>query len=193
MAILSHLPGFSGADLIQRLIHLGDNVEAVEDVQRLGTPLADHVQVGLPHVGADKLDLRRQLFSDDGEETLEGCNGAFLADPKQAGEPLVDLVDQGQVFVTFGILDLIHTNGVNRLQGAMLQAPADHIFHGVAHLIPGSVEGLGGFLPGELARPASQKQVDCLRLSMAAGASMGCLLTTLGLAGSSSTVPKIRA
>jgi hypothetical protein len=40
----------------------------------------------------------------------------------------------------------------------MLQAPAEHIFHGVAHLIPGSVEGLGGFLPGEFARPASQKQ-----------------------------------
>src|SRR5207244_10248900 len=29
---------------------------------------------------------------------------------------------------------------------------------GVAHLVPGSVEGLGGFLPGELPRPASQKQ-----------------------------------
>src|SRR6266436_9156944 len=40
----------------------------------------------------------------------------------------------------------------------MLQAPADHILDGVAHLVPGSVEGLSGFLPGELARPTSQKQ-----------------------------------
>ena len=37
------------------------------------------VQVGLPHVGADELDLGRELFSDDGEETLEGFQGAFLA------------------------------------------------------------------------------------------------------------------
>ncbi len=99
-----------------------------------------------------------ELLSDDGEETLEGFDGAFLADPEQSGEPLVDLVDQRQVFVAFGVLDFIHTNGADRLQGAMLQAPADHILDGVAHLVPGSVERLGGFLPGELARPAGQKQ-----------------------------------
>src|SRR5438132_544491 len=39
-------------------------MKAVEDMQRLGTFLADHVQVGLPHVRADKLDLRSQLLSD---------------------------------------------------------------------------------------------------------------------------------
>src|SRR5216684_1534333 len=141
-----------------RLIHLGDDVEAVEDVQRLGTFLTDHVQVRLPHVRANKLDLGSELLSDDGEETLEGFEGAFLANPKQAGEPLVDLVDQGQVFVAFGVLDFIHTNGADRLQCAMFQAPADHILDSVAHLIPGSVERLRRFLPGELARPAGQKQ-----------------------------------
>ena len=77
---------------------------------------------------------------------------------KQAGEPLVDLVDQRQVFVALGVLDFIHTNCADRLQRAMLQAPANHILDRVAHLVPGSVEGLGGFLPGELARPAGQKQ-----------------------------------
>ena len=76
----------------------------------------------------------------------------------RAGEPLVDLVDQRQVFVAFGVLDFIHADGADRLQRAMLQAPADHILDGVAHLVPGSVERLGGFLPGELARPAGQKQ-----------------------------------
>src|ERR1700730_4299290 len=40
--------------------------------------------------------------------------------------PPVDLVDQGQVFVTFGVLDFIHTNGADRLQCAMFQTPADH-------------------------------------------------------------------
>jgi hypothetical protein len=44
------------------------------------------------------------------------------------------------------------------LQRAMLQTPADHILDGIAHQIPGSVERLGGFLPGEFAGPASQKQ-----------------------------------
>jgi hypothetical protein len=40
----------------------------------------------------------------------------------------------------------------------VLQAPADHVLDGVTHLIPRSVECLGGFLPGELPCPASQKQ-----------------------------------
>ena len=60
VAVLGHLARLGGADLIQGLIHLGDDVEAIEDVQRLGTFLADHVQVGLPHVRADKLDLRQR-------------------------------------------------------------------------------------------------------------------------------------
>jgi hypothetical protein len=48
VAVLGNLARFSGADFIQRLIHLGDDLEAVEDVRRMGTFLADHVQVGLP-------------------------------------------------------------------------------------------------------------------------------------------------
>ena len=35
MAVLGHLARLRGADIIQRLIHLGDDVETVEDVQRL--------------------------------------------------------------------------------------------------------------------------------------------------------------
>ena len=45
MTVLGHPSRFGGADLVQRLVHLGDDVEAVEDVQRLGTFLADDVQM----------------------------------------------------------------------------------------------------------------------------------------------------
>jgi hypothetical protein len=111
MALLSHPARFGGPNLVQGLVHLSHDMEAVEDVQRLRTFLANHVQVGLPHIRADELDLRRQLLSDDGEEALEALDGTFLADPKQAGKALVDLVDQGQVFMTFSVLDFIHANG----------------------------------------------------------------------------------
>src|ERR1019366_3555043 len=50
----------------------------------------------------------------------------------------------------------VFADGADRLQRAMLQAPADHILDGVAHLVPGGVERLGGFLPGELPRPAER-------------------------------------
>ena len=53
-----HASGFGGADIIERLVHLGDNVKPVEDVKSLGTLLADHPQIRFPHVRADELDLR---------------------------------------------------------------------------------------------------------------------------------------
>lgn len=57
----------------------------------------------------------------------------------------------------FAALNLIHANGANRSQDAMLQPPGNQIFHRIAHLIPGSAKLLGGFLPGEFARPMPQK------------------------------------
>src|SRR5215469_7075979 len=94
MALLSHPARFGGADFVQGFVHLGDDVEAVEDVQRLRAFLTDHVQVGLPHIRADELDLHSELLSDGGEEALEALEGAFLADPDQAGKAWADLVDQ---------------------------------------------------------------------------------------------------
>src|SRR5882672_8238162 len=115
-------------------------MKTVEDMQRLGTSLANHVQVGPPHVRANKLDLRSQLVTDDGKEALEGFDGALLAYPEQTSEPMIDLVDQRQVLVTLGVLDFIHADGTDRLQRAMLQAPVDHVFDSIADLIPRSVE-----------------------------------------------------
>ncbi len=114
--------------------------------------------IGLPHIGTDKLDLRSEWVVEEGKESLERLDGAFLADPEQARYSGVDLIDQSQVLVAFGVLDFIHADGADRFQRAVLQTPANHIFDRVAHLVPGSVERLGGFLPRELARPAGQKQ-----------------------------------
>ena len=125
---------------------------------RLAAPLADHPQIGLPHVRADELDAFGQLLADQGEELLEALDGALLADPQQARAILLDLVDQGQVLVTFGILDLIDADRPDRTQVAMLQPPLHHILHRLADLVPGGAKRHGGFLPGQLARPVRQEQ-----------------------------------
>ena len=127
-------------------------------MQRLGAFHADHVQVGLPHIGADELNPRGTFLSEEAEVALEGLDGAFPADPQQAGQPLVNLVDQRQVFVAFGVLNLIHTDGADRLQGAIVQAKVDHILDGIAHPIPGSMERLGGLLPRNFPRPPRQEE-----------------------------------
>ena len=91
MTVLSHLAGFGGADVVQGLVHFGDDVEAIEDVKRLRAFLPDHLQVRLPHIRADELDLGREFLPDHGEEALEGFHGPFLAHPEQAGAVLASI------------------------------------------------------------------------------------------------------
>ena len=86
------------------------------------------------------MDVRAEFGSEHDEESLEGFDGSLLADPEQASEARVDLIDQGEVLVAFGILDLVHTDGRNRTQGAMGQAPVHDILHGVANRVPRGAE-----------------------------------------------------
>src|SRR5439155_291822 len=99
VSVVLHAPGFGGADVVERLVHLGHDVEPVEDIECLGTLLANHAQIRFPHVGADELDFRRHLRANHGKEFLEGFHGPFLANPQQPGTAQIDLIHQGQIFV----------------------------------------------------------------------------------------------
>ena len=90
-AIESHAARFAGADLIQRLIHFGHDVEAIEDMQGLGASFPDDLQIRLPHVRTDEGDLGGDFFADDGEEALKGFGRPFLTHPEQAGDAQIDL------------------------------------------------------------------------------------------------------
>jgi len=42
---------------VQCLVHIGDDVKAVEDMQSLGAVFTDQLQIGFPHVGTDEYDI----------------------------------------------------------------------------------------------------------------------------------------
>jgi hypothetical protein len=58
------------------------------------------------------LPLEMNFLAHGAEESLEGFDGSFSAYPEQAGDADVDLVDQGQVLVAFGVLDFIDANAL---------------------------------------------------------------------------------
>jgi hypothetical protein len=68
-------------------------------------------------------DLGDDLLAHRGEKSLEGLDGPLLTHPEQAGNAEIDLIDQRQVFVAFGILDFIDAEGVDPAEFAVLQAP----------------------------------------------------------------------
>jgi hypothetical protein len=91
-----HAAVFVGADLVERLVHFGDDVEPVKNVQGLGTLLPADLQIRLPHVRADEGDLGEDFLAHGGEESLEGFDVPFSPDPGQTGDADVDLIDQSQ-------------------------------------------------------------------------------------------------
>jgi hypothetical protein len=99
-----------------------------------------------------------EVSSSPGEESLKGFYRSFFPHPEQAGDAGVDLIDQGEIVVALGKLEFVDPDGRDRGQGAMLQAPFHNVLYGLANLVPGGTEGLGGFLPGKFARPTCQKQ-----------------------------------
>jgi len=88
-------------------------VKTIEDVKRLGAFLANDLEVGFPHIGADKHNLRGQFVADDGEKSPKGFDGSFAAHPKQPRDVEIDLLNQSQLLVAFGILDLIDADRID--------------------------------------------------------------------------------
>ena len=50
-ALASHAARFLGAHLVKRLVHIGEDMEAVEDMQSLGASFTDELQVWFPAAG----------------------------------------------------------------------------------------------------------------------------------------------
>src|SRR6266849_1921115 len=146
-ALTSHAAGFLGTDVIQSLVHIGDDVEAVEDMQRLGAVFADQLQIGFPHVGTDEHDFGNYVLAHSGEESLEGFDGSLFAYPEKAGNAQIDLIDQGEVFVPFGILDFIDADGVDLAERPVFQTPSDDMLDRVENLVPGCAKGLRRLFP----------------------------------------------
>ena len=90
----------------------------------------------LPHIRTDEGDLGDDLLAHGGEESLEGFDRAFLANPKQTRDAEVDLVDQRQILVALGVLNLIHPNGIDLAEGAVLQSIGDHMLDSIKNLFP---------------------------------------------------------
>lgn len=120
-------------------------------------PDENNSQVGFPHVGADEFDALTQLLADEIEELLETLDCAIFPDPQQPSTVLLNLIDQGEMFMPFGILDLVDADRADLTQIAMRKSPLHDVLDGVKYFIPRCAERNRGFLPRELSRPMGQK------------------------------------
>src|SRR5260370_32418252 len=85
VTVLGEAAGLGSTCVVEGFVHVGDDVEAIEDVDGFGAAFADDAQVWLPHVRGDEFDAVGYRLADPVEELLETLPGAVIADPQQPG------------------------------------------------------------------------------------------------------------
>src|ERR1017187_238083 len=154
---LAQRPGFIPADFIDGLIELLTNVKAVQDVQR-AEPAFDGRQVGGPHIRADVADAGADLGSQTVETPQQRRLAPVVADPQQAGQVFINLVNQGPKHSAHAHADFVDANGLDVFQLPVSEAMLDDPLNRGIHVGPGYMKAVGCFIPGKFARPTSQEQ-----------------------------------
>src|ERR1700694_4418409 len=109
-AAADQMAGLRGADLIDGLAQLGHDVKAVEHVQAMSGPLANDLQVRLPHVATDEAKPLDPIGTEPIEERPESFRGPLLTDPDQPAHTDVDLVDKRQISLPEFPLNLVDSD-----------------------------------------------------------------------------------
>lgn len=158
--VASGLEGSSlaGANLVDGLVELGDDVETIQDVEGAAGASSDDVEVGSPHVAGNELDEGGACVAEHVEEAVQRFLGTLLADPEQAARTAIDLVDDGQELTALPDADLIDADGADAVEAAMAQAVFDHPMDRSIHHRPRRAEDRGDFAPRQSARPTRQEQ-----------------------------------
>jgi hypothetical protein len=99
-----HAAAFLRPNAVERLVHIGDDVEKIEDVQRRGASFADELQVSSHMSELMKQILETMLSPMEVKNHWNDSSVPSLADAD------VDLVYGRQILVAFGILNLIDAN-----------------------------------------------------------------------------------
>ena len=148
---------------IHRIRQVSLHMEPIKDVQRLRTDPADPIQVRLPHVAANPLDLFRTLFPafraliELLEKILQRRLGAFFLNAEQSFVLIVELINKRRVMVSLLDLDLIDSNGFHTVETPVFQAPIDNPFHGTINLAECRTETFGDFRPTQSSRPVRKE------------------------------------
>ena len=165
-AVAFELLGFGAPDFIDCFTEFLDDMETVQDIERGRQHPGDDVEVGFPHVGADDFDPGAALGTEGLEEAGEGLGIALPDNPEQSLAALVDLIDEGHVFVAFAVGDFINSNRGDVLQVPVFQSVVDNPLHRAADGVPGGVEAGRGFLPAQSAGPSCEEMAEDIATSV---------------------------
>ena len=153
---------FLRANLIDGFVHLGGNVIAIQDVQRVGCVLGDDIKIGPPHVRADELDERTTFLAEPDEELTQALLLSILDDKQQPLHTLVDLIHQREELALLPV-DFIHADSRNTGEIHAFASPDHRHLDGAKYALPAGLEAPGYHLPAQQFGPTGQESGKTLR------------------------------
>src|SRR6516225_1822214 len=150
-------PGFLGAHFIHRLVHMLQDMEAVQDMESLSGLARNHLEVGFPQVTTDETQPCRTRPAKPAKEAQQSFHAAVFPHPQQSLAALIDLIHQCQVLMALAPGHLIDPQGSDPGQLAVLQTPLHHPLHRVKDLFPRGVKDGGHLAPRKASRPETQE------------------------------------
>jgi len=150
--------GLLGSDLIDGLAHMAHYMEAVENINRVGSHLRDYPQVGLPHVTANEPQVLASLWLQPLEEAPEGLGRTVTANPEQPSIAGVKLIDQGdELLLLLSPANLIGADSRDPVQVAVFESPIDRHFDRADDTVPTGVKRLGHLFPAQPFGPGGEE------------------------------------
>lgn len=134
-------------------------------MQGVGKLLGHNVEIGSPHVRADKANPGGYLGVHLGKESPEGLTGPVASDPQQAAALVVNLVNQGPKLSAFTHEDFVDPDGGDRSELSVGLTVFDNPLNRLKDIVPAGPEALRGLRPGELTRPLGQEKPEGVRQS----------------------------
>ena len=150
-------------NLIDGLSELLHDREAIENIQGLRGFLRDDLQIRMPHVAANEPELGGTFFSEHAEEPEKGLDLSFGPAPEKPPEPGIELIDHGEVLVSFENGDLVNSDLCHALERAVRKTIVDDHLDGSEDASPAGLEDGRNLVPGQASGPSGQKDLVGMR------------------------------
>lgn len=153
------LSGFTSSDLVNRLVKLPHDMEAVEDVQSVGSLLGNDLEVRRPHITTDELELCASLLTELPEEAKQRFHPALWPAPQKSPGAGIELVNHGQVLLAFEDGNLVNANLCYVAEASVGKTPIDDELDRPKDAVPAGLEDVGRLFPGKPLGPPGEIKI----------------------------------
>jgi hypothetical protein len=131
-------------------------MEAVEDVQSVGSLLGNYLKIRRPHVAVNELELCASFLAELPEESEQRFCPVFIAASQKASGTGIEWVTLGQVFVSPEYGDFVKTDLGHVIKVLVSKTEVHNELNCPEYAVPAGFVDIGSFFPGKPYGPSGK-------------------------------------